>query len=243
MQRLGAAEDAAPSASMAVRARLRSGCWAVSDTPEVWVCVRSCHELRVLGAEPVAHQARPQPAGGADLRDLLEEVEWKLKKNEKRGRKASGSRPRRDQVLHVGEAVGDREGELLGGRRPGLADVVAGDRDRVPERHLGRAELDQVADQAHAGPLGDDPLLLGDELLEDVRLERAATGSRAVEAALLGGRHEQRQRHGRRAGDGHRDGDRVEVDPVVKPPRSRRRDAAETPSRPTSPADSGWSGS
>ena len=31
-----------------------------------------------------------------------------------------------------------RERELLGGRRPGLADVVPGDRDRVPERHLGR---------------------------------------------------------------------------------------------------------
>ena len=110
-----------------------------------------------------------------------------------------------------------RERQLLRGRRAGLADVVAGDRDRVPARHLGRAELDQVADQAHAGPLGDDPLPLRDVLLEDVGLERAGQVL-AIEAALLGGGHEQRQRDGRRARDGHRDRHGVEVDAVVEPP-------------------------
>ena len=32
------------SASMAVRTMLTSGCWAVSDTPAVWVWKRSCSE-------------------------------------------------------------------------------------------------------------------------------------------------------------------------------------------------------
>ena len=32
------------SASMAVRTMLISGCWAVSDTPAVWVWKRSCSE-------------------------------------------------------------------------------------------------------------------------------------------------------------------------------------------------------
>jgi hypothetical protein len=62
--------------------------------------------------------------------------------------------PRRERVdrqaglqrqLDVGEAVGERERQLLGGGRAGLADVVAGDRDRVPARHLGGGELDRVA--------------------------------------------------------------------------------------------------
>ena len=32
------------NASMAVRTMLTSGCWAVSDTPAVWVWKRSCSE-------------------------------------------------------------------------------------------------------------------------------------------------------------------------------------------------------
>ena len=32
------------SASIAVRTMLTSGCWAVSDTPAVWVWKRSCSE-------------------------------------------------------------------------------------------------------------------------------------------------------------------------------------------------------
>src|SRR5205823_10519258 len=41
-------------------------------------------------------------------------------------------KPRRHRRLHVGDAVGEREGELLGGGRARLTDVVARDRDGVP---------------------------------------------------------------------------------------------------------------
>ena len=47
-----------------------------------------------------------------------------LKKNESRGAKSSTFRPRRAR-LDVGDAVGEREGELLHRRRARLADVVA----------------------------------------------------------------------------------------------------------------------
>ena len=63
---------------------------------------------------------------------------WALKKKLRRGAKSSTAEPAAQRRLDVGEAVGEGEGELLRGRRPGLADVVAGDRDRVPSRHLGR---------------------------------------------------------------------------------------------------------
>src|SRR3989454_2212947 len=45
--------------------------------------------------------------------------------------------PARDAPLHVGESVGQRERELLRRRRSRLADVVAGNRDRVPQRRGG----------------------------------------------------------------------------------------------------------
>ena len=65
---------------------------------------------------------------------------WALKKKLSRGANSSTSSPACHRRLDVGEAVGERERQLLRGRRPGLADVVAGDRDRVEPRHLGRAE-------------------------------------------------------------------------------------------------------
>ncbi len=181
------------------------------------MCVRSCHERGSLAPNRSLHQARPQPAGGAQLRDLLEEVGVAVEEEREARQERVGIDAAADQLGHVGDAVGDGERQLLRGRGAGLADVVAGDRHRVPARHVGRAELDQVADQPHAGPLGDDPLPLGDVLLEDVGLERAGEVL-AVEAALLGGGHEQRQRDGRGARDGHRDRDGVEVDAVVEAP-------------------------
>src|SRR6266480_1504114 len=76
--------------------------------------------------------------------------------------------------LDVREPVRERERQLLGGGRAGLADVVAGDRDRMPERHLLRAELDRVRDEPHRGLGREDVLLLRDVLLENVRLDRPA---------------------------------------------------------------------
>src|SRR5436309_3328760 len=73
--------------------------------------------------------------------------------------------------LDVRESVRERERELLRGRRAGLADVVPGDADGVPLRHLARAELDEVADQPQVRPGREDPLLLRDVLLEDVGLQ------------------------------------------------------------------------
>ena len=55
-----------------------------------------------------------------------------LKKNDSRGANVVDGEAARDRRLDVGEAVRERERELLHRRRAGLADVVAGDRDRVP---------------------------------------------------------------------------------------------------------------
>ncbi len=121
-----------------------------------------------------------------------------------------------DGLLDVGEAVLERERELLLRGRPSLADVVAGDRDRVPARHLARAPLDHVAAQAHRRVDREAPLLLRDVLLEDVGLDRAGEplardGAGGARAGLGGGDVEgEHDRRGRV--DRHRDADRAEVD-------------------------------
>ena len=164
------------SASIAVRMMLFSGCWAVSDTPAVCTWVRISHDFGFLRAEGLAQLARPDAPRGAELGDLLEEVDLRVEEEAQARGEVVDVEAAVDGLLDVGQAVLEREGELLRGRRAGLADVVAGDRDRVPARHLRRAPLDHVAQQAHRRVDREAPLLLGDVLLEDVGLDRAARG-------------------------------------------------------------------
>ena len=88
--------------------------------------------LRVLGAEAVAHVLRPQLARGAELRDLLEDVVVAVEEEGQAGGEVVDVEPGVDRRLHVGHAVGERERDLLHRRAALLAEVVAGDRDRVP---------------------------------------------------------------------------------------------------------------
>ena len=81
------------------------------------------------------------------------------------------------RALHVLDRVRERERELLHRRRSGLADVVAGDRDRIPARHLRGAEPEDLGDEREARLRRIDVRAARDVLLEDVVLNRAARAS------------------------------------------------------------------
>ena len=49
-----------------------------------------------------------------------------------------------DGCLHVGDRIGEREGQFLHRGAAGLANVITRDRDRVPLRHVARAVLEDV---------------------------------------------------------------------------------------------------
>jgi hypothetical protein len=81
----------------------------------------------------------------------------------------------------------------------------------VPARQLLRAELHHVRDEPH-GRLGrEDPFLLRDVLLEDVRLDRSPE-LRARDSLLLGDADVEREQHRGRAVDRHRGRDLAEWD-------------------------------
>ena len=83
----------------------------------------------------------------------------------------------------------------------------------MPAGHVRRAPLDHVAAQAHRRVDREAPLLLGDVLLEDVGLDRAAQPVGGHAAALgrddVEGEHDRRRRV-----DRHRHADLAEVDAV-----------------------------
>ena len=103
----------AASASIAVRTTLLSGCCAVSDDPGGLGVEAQPLRARGTRAVDVAQPARPDPAGGAELGDLLEEVDVRVEEE----RQARGERvhvqPAGQAELHVAEPVSQREREFL----------------------------------------------------------------------------------------------------------------------------------
>ena len=139
----------AASACSAVRTTLLYGCCAVSDTPAVWVWKRSFHERSSSAPEAVAHHLRPELARGAELGDLLEEVAVRVEEERDPRREVVDVEAGVDAVLHVLDAVAQRERQLLQRRRARLADVIPAHRDRVPARHFLGAEREDVGDEPH----------------------------------------------------------------------------------------------
>ena len=119
--------------------------------------------------------------------------------------------------VDVAERVGEREGDLLGSGRTRFADVVAGDGDRIPPRHLFGAEGDQVRDQAQRVGGRVDVGPASDVLLEDVVLDRAADlGPRYALLFRDGEVHREQDR--RRRVDRHRGRHLAERDAVEERP-------------------------
>ncbi len=130
--------------------------------------------LRVRRAEALAHDVRPHAPRRAELGDLLEDVVVAVEEERQARRELVDVQALVDRRLHVGDAGGQREGDLLHRRAALLAEVVAGDRDRVPARHVLVAVLEQVGRQAHRRLRRIDVVAARDVLLEHVVLRRAA---------------------------------------------------------------------
>ncbi len=120
-----------------------------------------------------------------------------------------------DRRLHVGDPRAQRERDLLHGRAALLAEVVAGDRDRVPARHALLAVLEEVGRQPHRGRGRVDVVAARDVLLEHVVLGGAAQllGRHAL---LLAHQLVQQQQAGGGGVDRHRSRHLIERDALER---------------------------
>ena len=141
----------AASAWNAVRTMLFSGCLSHSEQPAVWVWKRISHDSLRFGAEAFAHVARPDAARGAQLRDLLEEVEVAVPEERQPRREVVDVEPALHALLDVGEAVGERERQLLRrGRCPPRGCDSPRPRWCSTAARASSDELDQIDDDAQA---------------------------------------------------------------------------------------------
>src|SRR5215813_1723604 len=93
----------------------------------------------IARAKTIAHYSSPQSASRAELCDLFKKLIVRVEKERDSRRKRIDIETRVDRGLHVGDRIGQRESDLLRGGRTGFADVITGDRYRVPARHLASA--------------------------------------------------------------------------------------------------------
>ena len=192
---------------------LFSGCCAVSVEPPVCAWKRSASAFGLVAPKRSritrAHTRRAARNFATSWKKSL----CALKKNESRAPNSSGDWPGLDRGGAVRDPVGDRERELLHRRRARLANVVPGDRDRVPRRDPLRAVGEEIGGEPHRRARREDVVPARDVLLEDVVLHRPAQRSRC-DALLL--RHQlveqEQQRRGRV--DRHRRRRLVEGDPA-----------------------------
>ena len=160
------------------------------------------HGARIRGAKPLLHDGRPHASGDPELGHLLEQLAPGGEEERQSTGEVIDVEASLHRRLHVGDSIGQGEGELLRGGRSGLAHVVPGDGDRVPSGQLGGAELEDVGDQPHRRARRKDVGPPGDVLLEDVVLCGAADLHPRYPLGLRC-RDVHGQQHGGRGIDGH----------------------------------------
>ena len=178
--------------------------------------MRRLSDLGFCGSNSRTSRA-PQRAGRAHLGDLHEEVHAdRPEEAEPRGELVDGH-PGREAGPHVLDTVRQRVGELEVLGRPGLLDVVAGDRDRVEAGHPRRGVAEDVGDDPHARLGRVDVGVADHELLEDVVLDGPAELLR-LDPLLLGRGDVEREDRQHGAVHGHRHRHLVERDAVEERP-------------------------
>src|SRR3990172_11696511 len=102
----------------------------------------------------------PYSAGGAELGDLLEEIDVGIKEERYARHKLIDVQPACNPRLDISKSVGECECQFLTGCRTGLPDVVAADRNRIPLRNLFVHELEHVDNELHVRVTPINPILL-----------------------------------------------------------------------------------
>jgi len=127
-----------------------------------------------------------------------------------------------DRRFDIGDAICNGEGNLLHCRGARLSDMVAGDRDGVPVRHLLRAIFKNIRDEPHRGRGRENIGAAGNVLFQYIVLDRPIERL-GTHALLLGHGNVHRKEHSRRGVDRHARRHLVERDAVEQHLHVRKR--------------------
>src|SRR5690242_15576980 len=107
------------------------------------------HGLGFARPKPLFNYMRPQSPRGPVLGDLLQEIAVPVEEKGQPGGELVDILSPVQHFLRIGDAISQRERNLLYGSRTRLPDVVPADGNWVPTRHIARAVHDDIANQPH----------------------------------------------------------------------------------------------
>src|SRR5213595_3267223 len=118
--------------------------------------------------ESIAHDASIEASRSAEFGHLLEQVTVGCEEERKPWSKGIDGQPRIDGSSYVLDGIRQGECQFLDRGGAGFANMVSGDRDRIPAGKLVGAEAKHFRDQRHAGPCRVNVRAAGDVLLQNV---------------------------------------------------------------------------
>ena len=134
--------------------------------------------LGVVDAESVVHDAGPESTGSTEFPDLFEEI---IVTVEEEGHPGGGDSRVQARVLgglEVGDPIPQGVGDLLNGGATSFAHMVARNRNGIETGGGFLCEAKEVHRQPHGGGGVESIIPPGDELLEDVVLDRSSNSVR-----------------------------------------------------------------
>src|SRR6202011_810111 len=112
---------------------------------------------------------RPDFSRNSRQRDVLN-IEAAIEKEGQSRAELVDRHTARGEHFRVSESVRKRVSSLLNRSRPGFANVIAADRNRIPTRHVFRGPLDHVAEKPKRRFGWEDRFVLRLDFLENVGL-------------------------------------------------------------------------
>ncbi|GBD11865.1 hypothetical protein HRbin23_01545 [bacterium HR23] len=127
----------------------------------------------VLGTVALPHRPCPDTPCRTELGDLLKKIVVHIEEETQTRSEVVYLEAPLQALLHIGETVGQGEGQFLHGGGASLPNVITADANGVPARHILRGELNGVHHQTQRGLGGKDILVLGNVFFQDIVLNGA----------------------------------------------------------------------
>jgi len=128
---------------------------------------------RIFRGEAVAHDFGPEAPSGAKFGDFLEQITVGIEEKGKLRGKFVDGEAGIEGGLHVGDAIGEGEGNFLNCGGTSFANVITGDGDGVPLGKSVAAPGKNIGDDAHRGAHRINVCSPSDIFLEDIVLNGA----------------------------------------------------------------------
>src|SRR5262245_59074736 len=107
------------------------------------------HGTLVDRAKTIAHHPRPNAARGPVLGDFFKEIIVRIKEERDTGHESFNVEARPNSPIDILDAITQSKCQFLQRRGPGLANVIAANRNWVVTWHVLRTELEGVDNQLH----------------------------------------------------------------------------------------------